>query len=132
MIANEVAACTVCHALIHAGLLRVSVGEHGELRWEPVSFAEFLERAVGTDGAVADRLPVLHLERKAKESTNADCVLTECALNLDDLRHGLMRLGWSSTQSKQAISKALEGLPPRELTEANVLRRALSSSRSLR
>jgi 5-methylcytosine-specific restriction endonuclease McrA len=146
-LANEVAVCTTCHALIHAGLLRVRGNACGELRWLPAVHRDSPEQAVRSDRAVADRLPVLRLEarpegpgstsRGSGESAIADSVsgrtpgcrpgATDSALNLDDLTCGLMRLGVPRGRSKQMIDAAVEALPRGELTEANVLRRAIAS-----
>jgi hypothetical protein len=34
---NEIAVCSTCHALVHAGLLRISGQAQGGLRWIPVA-----------------------------------------------------------------------------------------------
>jgi len=79
---NEVAVCTTCHALIHAGLLRVSGRANEELRWLPV--------------ANTDRLPVLQVEAAgltARQSADADSSRGTASVDLDDLTLGLVRLG---------------------------------------
>ena len=121
-LANEVAVCTTCHALIHAGLLRVSGSTHDELRWLPV--------ATRLSSPKSDRLPVLQFVAKParEESANADAVVaTDHALDLDDLARGLMRLGVPAIRSRRIIHAAIEATPPAEITEASVLRRAIAS-----
>jgi hypothetical protein len=106
-LANEIAVCTTCHALIHAGLLRVSGQADDELRWMPVA---------------ADASFV------AEESADADSVVVaDPALDLDDLACGLMRLGVPALRSRRIIDAAVLSLPPDETTEARVLQRAIAS-----
>jgi hypothetical protein len=113
-LANEVAVCTTCHALVHAGLLRVSGQADDELRWLPA----------------ADRLPVLRVLAggAGEESACADSVAANGhSLDLDDLTRGLMRLGVPAMRSRRIINAAIEEIPPGEATEAGVLRRAIAS-----
>ena len=145
-LANQVAVCTTCHALIHAGLLRVTGRGDGELRWLPVAAGDSVDRADVSGREVADRLPVLQLVAEPgprasggrAESADADSSLAATAsgegraaadhgLNLGDLAQGLTRLGVGALRSKRMIGAAVKGLPPGELTEANVLRRAIAS-----
>ena len=146
-LANEVAVCTTCHALVHAGLLRVSGRADGELRWSPVASDDSLRRTVASEASVADRLPVAQLVAQranregrsdgTEESAFADSVpepaaddrnvVDDLALNLDDLEHGLMRLGVPAARSRRIVDAAVGALPRAELTEANVLRRAVAS-----
>ena len=98
-LANEVAVCSTCHALVHAGLLRVRGRANDELRWSPIVGDDSLKRAVASERAAAserggatrlslsqaDRLPVLQFSLEAakretpsedpRESANADAVL---------------------------------------------------------
>ena len=113
-LANEVAVCTTCHALVHAGLLRVNGAPDDELRWLPV----------------ADRLPLVQFtaESVGSESANEDSKIHPSrTLNLDDLACGLTRLGVPAIRSRRIISAAIESLPAAEATEAGVLRRALAT-----
>jgi len=146
-LANEVAVCTTCHALIHAGLLRVSGRAGGEMQWLPVVREDAAERVGRSDRAAADRLPVLSLEARpgsregtfddTGESAIADSALQwktgnrtaapDRAMNLDDLACGLMRLGVPRGRSRQMIDAAVEALPCGELTETAVLRKAIVS-----
>jgi hypothetical protein len=121
-LANEVAVCTTCHALIHAGLLRVSSQAHGELRWLPI--------ATRPSSPEPERLPVLQFvaEPAGDESSNADSIVAaDHALDLDGLACGLMRLGVPAIRSRRIINAAIEALPSAETTEATVLRAALAS-----
>ena len=134
-LANEVAVCTTCHALIHAGLLRVYGNAQDELRWSPAGCNDSLQGEVSSERAVAERLPVLRLltgaARRdpvpdgAEESANADSVLDR--INPQDLAHGLVRLGIPAARSRQLIDAAIAELPLAELTEANVLQAAIRS-----
>ena len=129
-LANEVAVCSTCHALVHAGLLRVSGCAHDELCWRPVAAEESLARDVDSERAVADRLPVLQFtaESVGEESAIADsAVVADHGLDLDDLTHGLTRLGVPAKTSRRLIHAAIESVPPAEATEAGVLRRALAT-----
>ena len=129
-LANEVAVCTTCHALVHAGLLRVGGLAPDTLSWLPVAIADSLAREVDAGRSVADRLPVVQFESPSAraESASADsAVVDNRGLDLDDLTRGLTRLGVTARRSKRIISAAIESLPPAETTEENVLRRALAS-----
>jgi hypothetical protein len=127
-LSNEVAICATCHALIHAGLLRVTRASDGTLEWAPVG---------SNDGPVhvargeADRLPVLHLDRSPitileSESAFADSAPAASKVNPDELAQGLCRLGFPVLQAKQIIEGAMRDLRNDELTEAMILRRALA------
>jgi len=61
-LSNEVAVCATCHALVHAGLLRVRATTEGESRWEPVTSDVSLGRTAASNGSAADRLPVLRIQ----------------------------------------------------------------------
>ena len=146
-LANEVAVCATCHALIHAGLLRVSGNANGDLRWLPIAAGDSLGSTVGSAGTDADRLPVRQVvadpaDRKrpadgTSESAIADSEagaapgngrnVADCGLNLDALSHGLIRLGVPAARSRRIIGAVVAGLPRAEITEANVLRKALAS-----
>lgn len=130
---NEVAACSTCHALVHAGLLRISGQAQGGLRWIPVATDRSLSRAVESESAQADRLPVVQfaVEPAAEESANADPgaimhAATDHGLDRGALAHGLVRLGVPATQSKRIINAAIQAMPPGQATEGSVLRRALA------
>jgi len=153
--ANEVAVCTTCHALVHAGLLRVSGCADGELQWRPVVSADTLDREVTWGRAAAtrlsslqaNRLPVLHLVAEvaqggtpagdSRQSANADSVLdhsprggaitADAALNREDLAHGLKRLGVPLARSRQLIDAAIASMPRVEISEENVLWQAIGS-----
>ena len=139
---NEVGVCEVCHALIHAGLLRVSGDANGTLSWSPAVSDQALGGKIAAEGAAADRLPVLRIVTGSeagptKESAIADSAerkvsttptaRTACALDLAALAQGLTRLGVSAARSKQIIGSTVAALPHGEHTESNVLRRALAA-----
>jgi len=95
---NEVGVCATCHALVHAGLLRVRIDAHGEMRWLPAISDRALMRGVVSDRSLADRLPVLHVHGNTHKSADAD---SGAAHNLDAeaLAQGLMRLGVPAARS---------------------------------
>ncbi|MDH3285771.1 MAG: HNH endonuclease, partial [Acidobacteriota bacterium] len=110
-LANEVAVCVTCHALIHAGLLSVTGSAEDGLRWQPML-----------------------RPRAAAESANADSPGTAARaaprpgapkLDQDALAGGLVRLGHSKTRSVRAIEASIASLPIDQRTEATVLRHAL-------
>jgi len=131
---NEVAVCTTCHALVHAGLLRVSGSADDELHWLPVAADRSPARETASERALADRLPVLQFVAKSTDEASADADSSEMTvaasdhgLNVDDLACGLTRLGVSAMRSRRIITSAMAALPPTEMTEASILRRALAS-----
>lgn len=130
---NEVAVCSTCHALIHAGLLRIIGQAQGGLRWLPVAADRSLARAVESDCAQAARLPVVQFaaEPTAAASANADSAAVknmakDHGLDRGALAHGLIRLGVPATQSRRTINAAIQATPPGQATEESVLRRALA------
>jgi len=133
--ANEVGICATCHALIHAGLLRVRGRAEGELVWEPVADRRLAGAGMASDSAAADRLPVLEIggrgDRGATEapaeSADADSTDDGAGPDVDALMGGLVRLGVSAARSKRLIDASIAALAPAERTEANVLRHAVAS-----
>ncbi len=139
---NEVAVCTACHALIHAGLLDLRGDANGELCWSPV-VAPSPAHAAASDRSTADRLPVLHLEccgsgdvhpQQAEsafaDSLGAGAVLREPdspELDPAELATGLTRLGVSVRRSRRIIDDVLKRIPPSERTESRVLSQAVAS-----
>jgi hypothetical protein len=71
-LANEVAVCATCHALIHAGLLRVSRSSAGDLCWLPVVDKNSLNRKLAANRTTAAQLPVLRIEVAREQSAIAD------------------------------------------------------------
>ncbi len=51
---NEVAVCTRCHGLIHAGLLRVRGNANQELHWSPVVAPQIRPADASVESAIAD------------------------------------------------------------------------------
>jgi len=142
-LANEVAVCAACHALVHAGLLGVEADADGALQWT----AAVAPAGRGSDAMAnrdeAERLPVLEVTfcaamnvevaGVARESARADSTsnspeaedLSEVAV--DDLTGGLVRLGFGLSESRRRVIDAARSLRPDERTEAAVLRGALAS-----
>jgi hypothetical protein len=130
---NEIGVCTTCHALIHAGLLRVTRRADGELTWSPASVGNGVGAPARSDRDAAARLPVLHLEtpvtsRSGASGTVPASTRVDSASNVDDLASGLVRLGFTATRSRELIVDAIESLAPAERTEASVLRGAIAAS----
>jgi 5-methylcytosine-specific restriction endonuclease McrA len=123
---NEVAVCGTCHALVHAGLLRVVGQAPNELCWMPVGAGDSLR----LNSPNSNPPPVLRFVGTStrEESANADSVApTDHGLCVRDLTSGLVRLGIPTARSKELIHAAIEAILPAEVTEANVLQRALAS-----
>ena len=124
--ANEVAVCTTCHALVHAGLLRVTGRADEELHWSPVA----ADRGPSPDG---------QRSRDVEQSANADSPSESepkngrgasargCGVDLEALAQGLVRLGVPVARSRRIIGSVVDGMPRDELTEASVLRGALAA-----
>jgi 5-methylcytosine-specific restriction endonuclease McrA len=133
---NEIAVCATCHALVHAGLLRVTGRANGELCWQPAASGDGLGAALGADRAAAERLPVLHLEAplswadaraaNGEESADADST-TGAVVDRDALASALVRLGVPVDRSKRLVGAAIEALSPGTRTDTAVLRHALAS-----
>ena len=66
------AVCSTCHALVHAGLLRVGGLAPDTLSWLPVAIADSLAREVDAERSVADRLPVVQFESRSARARSAD------------------------------------------------------------
>ncbi len=134
-LANEVAVCATCHALVHAGLLRVRGDANDALTWTPV-VDSLLTCDWQTDRTAATELPVLELSSStprgfgppcdAPESAIADSV-SAASLDHEALAGGLVRLGVSVSRSRQVIAQVVAALPNDERNEATVLRRSLAA-----
>ena len=109
-LANEVAVCSTCHALIHAGLIRVSGQANDELCWFPVAAGESIERKVASERAVADRLPVLQLvaepaNREApSDGTGSRCRSRESDASSSDSAGGESAIADSGPSGSPAAS----------------------------
>ena len=151
---NEVAVCSTCHALIHAGLLRVRGRGGAQLNWERTSSAlpalgcaeetqqlaqlpeirvildrSSAQHATGTPAeSTARRSPELTARRSAGATVQR---FTE-STRVDWLRrhgpgleHGLGRLGLSKKEARDRVRDAVASMTS-GWTEAEVLRRALA------
>jgi hypothetical protein len=139
---NEVAVCRICHALIHAGLLRVSLDANGERRWDPVGPRPGILRDIAAARAAAGGLPVEHPASmgapvktrgpsladatSAKESADADSPALRSGLDVEALAQGVERLGVPLGRSRQLVGTAIATVPVAEISEATVLRRVLA------
>jgi len=129
-LANEVAVCATCHALIHAGLLRVTGSADETLCWLPVACPRVPGRGTARNRMAADRLPVLHLEGQAATYDEGESSIADSdtgSLDVEMLACGLVRLGVPVARSRTAVTAAIHALPRAGLTEANVLRKAVAS-----
>jgi hypothetical protein len=126
---NIVATCRRCHAMIHAGLLRVSGRPGEDLLWS--TRCEQLERQVRRTKRRASRLPVLRLE-----SAHADCTLAASSAgsaradspgcDLSAIAAGLVKLGFTSQESRARVERAMDLIGESERSEENLLKAALS------
>ena len=152
---NEVAVCSTCHALIHAGLLGVRGTGGAQLEWRQTSIATpalscahetqqlaklpeirgVLERPTGNP---ATNTPAEPIARRSAKSTARQAEATKDqqwteSTRVDWLRrhgpgleHGLGRLGLSRTEARDRVRNAVDSMPG-GWTEAEVLRQALAS-----
>ncbi len=129
---NEVAVCTSCHALIHAGLLKVDGDANRGLRWSPVADPLHVGTVTAADCKAAGQLPVLRFDgtRRKSKGRRSESAITDSRVadpDPDELATGLVRLGVSATRSKKLIRAALAILPAGERTESKVLKTAIAS-----
>jgi hypothetical protein len=120
-LANEVAVCPACHALIHAGLLKVAGTPGEDLRWTAKD--EPLTARWRAASQAAHELPVLRVQSAYADSAAAEREARP--FDLDDLAAALARQGTSLLRARQLVETAYTDLPPHERTEEAVLRRAL-------
>jgi hypothetical protein len=143
-LANEVAVCATCHALIHAGLLRVSRSSAGDLCWLPVVDKDSLNRKLAANrttaaqmeqSAIADstkpastppQSAIADSTKPASASPQSAIADSGVTLNLEDIAYGLVRLGVPIRRSRKLVNAAAAALPRSERTEASVLRRSLA------
>ncbi len=89
---NEVAVCTWCHALLHAGLLRVSGDMDMGLSWKPRS--ERIAVDSGPDAAALMEIPVVTAS-----------AVTDAA-DIETLSGALERLGFSRREARARVEQA--------------------------
>jgi len=90
--ANEVAVCTRCHALLHAGLLRVSGDMDTGLSWQPRS--ERIAVDSGPDAAALMEIPMV------KQSAVTDTA------DIKTVSGALERLGFSRREARARVERA--------------------------
>ena len=92
--------------------------------------------AVPRESADADSEPTPESadadSERAPGSGDGGAGIAARALDLEALAHGLARLGVPLGRSRRIVRASLDALPPAEITEAAVLRRALASIGSVR
>ena len=143
---NEVAVCSTCHALIHAGLLRVRGRGGAQLNWERTSSAipalgcaeetqqlaqlpeirvildrSSAQHATGTPAESTARRSPKRTVQRSTESTRVDWLRRHGP----GLEHGLGRLGLSKKEARDRVRDAVASMTS-GWTEAEVLRRALA------
>ena len=89
---NEIAVCTRCHALLHAGLLRVSGNVDTGLNWHPRS--EKITVDSGQDAAALMKIPVVTV------SASADTA------DIEAVSSALERLGFSRREARARVERA--------------------------
>jgi hypothetical protein len=127
--ANEVAVCTTCHALIHAGLLDVSGDPFSRLSWRPRSRNLALDS--GDDSAALGEIPMVHVESATADSSasaTADCV-SDDPDEIENLAGALARLGLTRKEARARLEMAHEELTKNDggaaIDEEQLLQRAL-------
>jgi len=108
--ANEVAVCTTCHALIHAGLLEVSGDPFSRLSWQPRSKSLVLDS--GDDAAALGEIPMVQVESAVADSSasaTADSTRGDSD-ELESLAGALVRLGLTRKEACARLKWAHEEL----------------------
>jgi HNH endonuclease len=131
-LSNEVAVCVRCHALIHEGLLTVTVDPDGTLRW--VAKADALDFALEKDvlSSALSRIAAAFTYLKAPARPTKDKVTSppEALADLEVLVGGLERLGFSRREARERLLEAHGRLSEggKTPTEEEVVREALRRS----
>ena len=120
---NEVAVCSRCHALIHAGLLEVSGDPARGVQWTPA--ADRIE--VDRDVDWLERVPVIRIESRTWDSDPEEPGEGAPAHEdhaYEDVEAALRQLGFTKAQARVRVTQAVQGLERRgeEVTEEKVLR----------
>jgi hypothetical protein len=132
---NEIALCSTCHALVHAGLLKVT-GRPGEaLEWTTAGSA--LDQGVLKESAEVEGLPVIQLPTGCPDdnasgypdgghgTTRPVAPLGTLPSDLlRDLIGGLENLGFDKRTAKADLLRAAAELPPGQCTEKTLLEAA--------
>lgn len=122
VLGNEIAVCQVCHAPIHAGLLKVGGTPGVDLRW--TTDDESLTARVRTGVRAAHELPVFRLESGNPDKRQSG-IPDKPTIDVEALADGLVRQGCAKRRAR-GIEQAWDSLSSDQRTESTVLRRALS------
>jgi hypothetical protein len=131
-LSNEVAVCVRCHALIHEGLLTVTVDPDGTLRW--VAKADALDFALEKDvlSSALSRIATAFTYVKAPGRPTNDGATSppEALADLEALVGGLERLGFTRREARERLLEAHARLSEegKTATEEDVVREALRRS----
>ncbi len=113
---NELTLCRGCHTLVHAGLVTVEKNEAGDLLWVPRlwelgevapfdPFPQFAEIA-----SHLGELNPLATTRSPDSKSSAADPPEEPRCDLEPLVTGMVRLGYSRSESRQRLEAARERL----------------------
>ena len=128
-VANEVAVCGKCHALIHAGLLEVRVLRDGRLVFRPRCGVPVEERLRRAEREASRRLPVYRLETAGgPPATGPGRVAVADAppsrperragtRRIEDLAWGLRRLGVPGKEAVERVRWALCQVDPEDAAD---------------
>jgi hypothetical protein len=124
VLSNEIAVCGVCHALIHAGLLKVTGTPGADLRW--TTRDDGLTARVRRATRAAGKLPVFRVESGIPDRRPSGIPDNGDGIDADALAEGLVRQGCRKLRARQLVEQAWQSLPPERRTESAVLRKALA------
>ena len=113
---NEVAVCTRCHALLHAGLLRVSGDMDTGLKWKPRSQSIAVDS--GPDAAALMEIPMVTV------SASAD------SADIESVSGALEHLGYTRREARARVEQAWSRIAKdsQTLDEEALLSEALRAS----
>ncbi len=125
--ANEVAVCTRCHALIHAGLLRIIGDIDAGLEWRPRSTMITVES--GNEVSALMEVPVARTVFPNAASTKTASVITD-TVDLEAVSGVLERLGLSRREARVRVERSWSQLEENDqaLDEGRILTQALRAS----
>ena len=124
---NEVAVCTTCHALIHAGLLEVTGDPFTGLGWRPRSRGLAVDAAEDRDALAA--VPTVVIESGIPDSSPPKSAAL-AADDVDALAGALVRLGVPKKQARARVEWAAQSLATsgQSLDEGKVLSLAIAGA----
>ena len=130
-LSNETAVCFRCHALIHQGLLAVTVEPDGSLRWVARGDAlDFTLEAEDLSALSRTAAPSRYVDASARPTKDKVTSPPEALADLEALIGGLERLGFSRREARERLLEAHGRLCEggKAPTEEDVVREALRRS----